>query len=211
MFTGLIEDVGEIRKIERLSEGLRVEIAATLALDDVKLGDSIACDGACLTVVALRPPAFAVELSHETVRRTTWQSAKVGQGVNLEKALRLSDRLGGHLVSGHVDGMGRVLRRTQRGPALDVVFGCGPEILRYVVEKGSIAVDGVSLTVNAVDANGFGVTLIPHTQGKTTLTDKREGATVNLETDVIAKYVEKLLHKDGALDRELLAKLGYLK
>ncbi len=212
MFTGLIEDMGRVRNIVRQSAGLAVEIACdALPVEELRLGDSVACNGTCLTVVAKAAKGFTVELSTETVARSTWKDAKPGWEVNLERALAVGGRLDGHIVSGHVDGVGTIRRLQKAGAALDVTIAAGPEVLRYVVEKGSIAVDGISLTVNRVDANGFGLMLIPHTREKTTLAGKREGATVNLECDILGKYVEKLLMKDGKIDRAFLARNGFLK
>ncbi len=211
MFTGLIENVGKLKGIERQTDGLVVEIATAIPTGELAIGDSVACDGACLTVVATTATTFKAELSHETVARTSWKTAAVGRPVNLERALKLGDRLGGHIVSGHIDAVGRVARCNPRGRALDIVIHCEHEILRYIVEKGSIAIDGISLTVNTVDTQGFQITLIPHSQGATTLADKRPGDVVNLEADVLGKYVEKLIMKDGKIDRTFLAEHGFLK
>jgi len=211
MFTGLIEDIGTLRRFERQSQSVRLTIATTLPISEFKLGDSVACDGACLTVTELGKDDFSAELSHETVARTTWREARPGRKIHLERALRLGDRLGGHLVSGHVDGLGRIQSRRAQGSALDLTIQCDTELLRYIAVKGSIAVDGASLTVNAVSGSGFGLTLIPHTLSHTTLKDKREGDMVNLETDVLAKYVERLLDRKGGIDQSFLAEHGFLK
>jgi riboflavin synthase len=168
--------------------------ARTLDPGDVAIGDSIAVAGACLTVVAQAHYGFAADLSPETLARTTLGRARAGDGVNLEKSLRLSDRLGGHLVSGHIDGIGAVadVVREGEGGAERWRFVAPPELLRYIAEKGSIAVDGVSLTVNGVTADGFHVTLIPHTLGATTFGERKAGDPVNLEVDMVARYLERL-------------------
>jgi len=211
MFTGLIEDVGTLISSERDSHGMKLKIQTSFNTAEIQIGDSIACDGACLTVVSKDEKTFTVELSHETVKKTTWKDATNGRLMNLERALRLGDRLGGHIVSGHVDGIGNIAKNAKIGQAIDIRINCGKDILRYIVEKGSIAIDGISLTVNAVDNEGFSITLIPHSQGKTTLIDKRVGQSVNLECDILGKYVEKLISKDGKIDRSFLAERGFLK
>lgn len=211
MFTGLIEDIGEVKSSSRDAQGIRLQIGTAFETDRIGLGDSICCDGACLTVVATDASSFTVELSHETVSVTTFKDVRPGRRLNLERALKLGDRLGGHIVSGHIDGTGRLVRIETHGRARDLTFHCGPDLLRYIVDKGSITIDGISLTVNRVDNQGFRLTLIPHTLGETTLADKRVGQEVNLECDILGKYVEKLISKDGKIDREFLAERGFLK
>jgi riboflavin synthase len=199
MFTGLIEDVGRLARVEELpsGRGRRFEIKALLLDEPQPPGASLAVDGVCLTIISWRKGHAAVEVGPETLECTTLGGLSIGSTVNLERPLRLGDRVGGHLVSGHVDGVGRVERTGARGEALDLTIGCAPALLRYIVEKGSICIDGISLTVNRVDAQGFDVSLIPHTQTATALTRKRVGESVNLEVDLIGKYVEKLLRSDG--------------
>ena len=211
MFTGLIEDIGKVLAIKRVEQGLQVSMQTALDLKAIKIGDSISCNGACLTVIKKDAKSFVVDLSHETVTRTTWKDIKVGEQINLEQALRLGDRLGGHIVSGHLDGIGKISRITKRGQATDITLLCDNSLLKYIVEKGSITIDGISLTVNIVDNQGFGVTLIPHTKTLTTLLSKRVGASINLECDIIGKYVEKLVLKDGKINRSYLAEHGFLK
>ena len=211
MFTGLIEDIGTVSRLDGSAGGLTLRIETAMPLDGMKIGESICCDGACLTVVEKAEGRFGADLSFETLQRTTWQSARVGRRVNLERALRPGDRLDGHIVSGHVDGVGKLARRVERASALELFFKCGPELLRYVVPKGSIAVDGISLTVNEANRDGFSVVLVPHTRKRTTLGEKRAGAEVNLECDIIGKYVERLITKDGRIDRAFLAEHGFLK
>ncbi len=191
MFTGLIEDVGRIAAIADEDRARRLTVETRLG--DLAIGDSLAVDGTCLTVVTVAPGRFDFVAAAETLERTTLGRLAVGDAVNLERPLRLGDRLGGHLVAGHVDGVGHVAARGERGEALDVTLSAPAHLLRYVIEKGSIAVDGISLTVNQVDDRGFAVSLIPHTQTATTLGNKPLGAPVNLEVDLIGKYVEKLV------------------
>ena len=195
MFTGIVEEVGEIRALVPLpsEQALQLTVRAPLFDDEQPLGASVAVDGVCLTVTAWRRGEVDAVIGPETVARTTL--GKLGQGarVNLERPLRLGDRLGGHMVAGHVDGVGQIAQVAPRAEAIDVTVRAPAELLRYVIEKGSIAVDGISLTVNAVDEASFTVSLIPHTQSATTLAQKGTGGYVNLEVDLIGKYVEKLV------------------
>jgi riboflavin synthase len=184
VFTGIVEELG----IVRARDGGRFEFTAKTVVDGVALGDSIACNGVCLTVTAYGDDWFAVDAVGETLARSTFDTLAVGDPVNLERPVRLMDRLGGHIVQGHVDGVG-----TLRGAAPDLSLACGPDVLKYVVEKGSITIDGISLTVVSVDTNGFTVAVIPHTMEVTTLGSRQAGDRVNLEVDMIAKYVERLL------------------
>ena len=194
MFTGIIEELGRVRAVERREGGARLEITARTVLDDTRVGESIAVNGCCLTVVELGDGWWAADAVIESLDRTALGALERDEPVNLERPLRLSDHLGGHLVQGHVDAVGRVATRS---PLADgstrFTFAAPPDLLRYVVEKGSVAVDGISLTVTAVGDDGFEVAVIPHTLAVTTLGHKTEGAAVNLETDLIAKYVERLL------------------
>jgi riboflavin synthase len=204
VFTGLVEAIGTVAAVTPGDGAVVLAIATTV--DPGELGASLAVDGVCLTVTGKPAGQVTATCGHETLECTTLGALRVGDRVNLERPLRMGDRLGGHMVSGHVDAVGRIAARTTVGEALDVVIAAPPELLRYVVEKGSIAVDGISLTVNHVDAAGFGVSLIPHTQEATTLADKAIDAGVNLEIDVIAKYVERLvgafaLRPGGILDK----------
>ena len=194
MFTGLVEDVGRVRAALVMPGGARrLTVATRLAEEEMPLGASLAVDGVCLTVVAWERGEVALVAAAETLERTTLAARTAGDAVNLERPLRVGDRLGGHLVAGHVDGVGSVAARARRGEAEDITIACAPDLLRYVVAKGSIAIDGISLTVNQVDARGLTVSLIPHTQGATTLARKAVASPVNLEVDIIGKYVEKLL------------------
>jgi riboflavin synthase len=194
VFTGIVEELGTVRAVVPNATGARIEIEATHVLEDVHIGDSIAVNGCCLTVVALHAGAFAVDAVQETLARTRIGDLHVGDRVNLERSVRLADRLGGHLVQGHVDGVGMLVARDpQPDGSLLVRIAATPEVLRYVVYKGSIAVDGISLTVAGLDEASFSIALIPHTQAVTTLGFADVGARVNLEADVLAKYVERLL------------------
>lgn len=193
MFTGLVEEVGVVRALEMRSDGGRLRVGAARVVAGLALGDSVAVDGACLTVVAIHEDAFDVDAVAETLRRTALGDRAVGDRVNLERAVRLGDRLGGHLVQGHVDGTGRIEAIVEEGIGARVTVSAASEILRYVVEKGSITVDGVSLTVAARDTVGFAVAIIPHTLTETTLGQASAGRRVNLEVDLVAKYVEALV------------------
>jgi riboflavin synthase len=193
VFTGIIQAVGRIASRESRGTGARLVIdAGALDLADVTMGDSIAVAGVCLTVVAIEGACWAADVSAETLARTTIGNLAVGTGVNLEKALRLADRLGGHLVSGHVDGVGRVLGVDGDGASQRWRFGLPRALARYVAVKGSISVDGTSLTVNEAGDDDFGVTLIPHTLAATTFGERSVGDAVNIEVDLIARYAERL-------------------
>lgn len=209
MFTGLIQDVGTV---ERVQSGAMTDlwIRTALGAGDFALGESIACDGACLTVVEHAGDRFRVEAAPETLRRTTLGDWKAGTKVNLERALRLSDRLGGHLVAGHVDAVSELLEKRPEGGSLVIRFALPASLAPFFIEKGSVAVDGVSLTVNDVDATSFRVQLIPETQGRTTLAQKPVGGRVNLEADLIGKYVARLFgaRADAGLSRETLEAAG---
>jgi riboflavin synthase len=192
MFTGLVADLGRVEAVEATDDGVRLTLSSRLARE-LGEGDSIAVQGVCLTAVGVDGDRFGADVMHETLHRSTLGGVAAGSAVNLELALRAADRLGGHIVQGHVDGVGTVAEVHEDGFARVVTIHAGPEVLRYVVQKGSIAVDGVSLTVAAIDADGFDVSLIPETLERTTLGTAVAGAPVNLEVDVLAKYVEKLL------------------
>jgi riboflavin synthase len=194
MFTGLIQSVGRLAAREPQGGDQRLRIAfVDLDRADVALGESIAVSGVCLTVVAFDADTWAADVSNETLALTTLGALPIGAAVNLERALRASDRLGGHLVSGHVDGVGRVARVWDDGRSQRWRFAAAPGLLRFIAGKGSIAIDGVSLTVNAVDDEGFEVNLVPHTIAHTAFAETAAGAAVNIEVDVVARYVERLL------------------
>ena len=192
MFTGIIEELGTVQRIERGASGARLTIAAKTVLEGTKLGDSIATNGVCLTVVSLTSDSFSADVMAESLRRSNLGALQTGSPVNLERAMPLNGRFGGHIVSGHIDGTGTIASQKREDNAVWVTVRTAASLLRYIVEKGSIAIDGVSLTVAAVDESSFAVSIIPHTGAQTILLDKKPGETVNLECDVIGKYVEKL-------------------
>ena len=193
MFTGIIQAVGRVAAHEQRGGDARLVIdAAALDLGDVAIGDSIAVAGVCLTAVELDGARFRADVSAETLRLTTLGALRAGDAVNLEKSLRLADRLGGHLVSGHVDGIGTIVRIDDDGASQRWTFSAPPALLRYIAVKGSICIDGTSLTVNTVEHDHFGVTLIPHTLAVTTFGVRAQGDAVNLEVDLVARYVERL-------------------
>ena len=196
MFTGLIASLGTVERLAEGSTSCRLTVRAPQLLSGVKIGDSIAVNGVCLTVVHLRGDTFTADVMPETVRRTTLHLLQPGDRVNLEKALRPTDGLDGHIVQGHVEGVGTIQQIISEGNARVYRIQAPGELLRYIVEKGSIAVDGISLTVTETDDSGFGVSLIPHTAKMTTLGYKSAGDAVNLETDILARYVEKMLGMD---------------
>ncbi|MGQ1911173.1 riboflavin synthase [Marinifilum sp. RC60d5] len=197
MFTGLIEEIGSIKSIKRGGESIRLSIAAHKIMDDVKLGDSIATNGICLTVVSFTSTGFSADVMPETMSRTNFGLLGTGSRVNLERAVRVGDRLGGHMVSGHVDGLGEIVGKEQDDNAIWVSIAAPKNILKYVIEKGSVAIDGISLTVAYVDDKMFKVSIIPMTQEDTTLISKKAGEKVNLECDMTAKYIEKFMfHKE---------------
>jgi riboflavin synthase len=217
MFTGLIEDLGTVRQLQTGAERGRITIATGLPMSEIAVGDSIAVNGVCLTVTSFGGGLFSADVSPESLSRTTLGGLNPGQRVNLERALRLSDRLGGHLVSGHVDGVGIILERFRDRNAVRFTLQVPRGLSRYLVEKGSVAVDGISLTVNAVGEDTFDVAVIPLSLAKTTLQDRPAGARVNIETDILGKYVERLLSNRGtespetaSLGLEFLAKHGFL-
>jgi len=194
MFTGIITDLGRVRQLRR-GELLDLTIATAFETSAISIGASIACSGACLTVVAVEPAAFAVQASVETLTRTTLGEWEEGTAVNLEKSLRLGEELGGHLVLGHVDGMVRIVERRPEAESVRFVFEAPEELMPFIAPKGSVALDGVSLTVNEVAQNRFGVNIIPHTLACTNVGSLRAGQRMNLEIDLIARYVARLLRQ----------------
>ena len=196
MFTGLIEDIGKITALEKMGDGIRFTIESD-KLNDIQIDDSIAVNGCCLTAVAVRANSFQVEAVEETLKKTTLGGFNVGTQVNLEQAMRLSDRLGGHLVLGHVDGIGHIVSIEERSTSWWVTAEIPSELEKYLIHVGSITIDGISLTVAELANNKVSVSIIPHTWQVTTLGQRRVGDTVNIEADLIGKYVEKLLLKQN--------------
>ena len=193
MFTGIVEELGTIRAIQRGKSSAVLSIAAHEVLSDLKIGDSVAVNGVCLTATSKDSGGFMADVMHETLNRSSLGVLSVGGRVNLERAMPADGRFGGHIVSGHIDGTGVITAIRPDDNAVWYTVSAAPELLRYIVEKGSVTIDGISLTVAAVETGSFSVSLIPHTAACTTLGEKRTGDTVNLETDIIGKYVEKLL------------------
>jgi riboflavin synthase len=213
MFTGIVEEIGAVEQLSQSAGGYHLRIRASTVVEDVKLGDSISVNGTCLTVTQFNPAGFTVGLSPETLRRTNLADLKSGDRVNLERALKPSDRMGGHFVQGHVDGVGTVVERRREGDSLIVKVSAPEEITRYVVEKGFIAVDGTSLTIAGCGDGWFTVALIAFTQGAVTLAEKSIGAKVNLEVDIIGKYVESFLARRQVrrgITAEMLAEEGFI-
>lgn len=196
MFTGIIEELGTIRGVSLTKDGGELQIAATTVLGGTKLGDSIAVNGTCLTVTKLEKHGFTAFVMAESLRRTNLGSLKRGSVVHLERAMAADGRFGGHMVTGHIDGQGTFLSQKPEGQAVVLTIGADPEILSGIVEKGSIAIDGTSLTVMDVGKDSFRVGIIPHTGGHTALLDRPKGYACNLETDVIGKYIQKFLAKN---------------
>ena len=198
MFTGLIEGIGTLQRTDRLGPDARMVIRAGFRMENIVLGESISVDGACLTVVDFQQDALTADVSAETLGRTTLGRKGPGSRLNLERALRVDARLGGHLVTGHIDGIAVLKERRAEGRSLRLFFVAPAEIMKYVIEKGSIAIDGVSLTVNGVSSGGFDVNIVPHTASETTLSDFQLGREVNIETDLIGKYVDKMVQVWGS-------------
>ena len=211
MFTGIIEEKGIIKSIRTVGRSARIVISADKVLEGLKTGDSINTDGVCLTVTGFSSSSFTVDVMPETMHRTAYAKLKPGSHVNLERALRLSDRLGGHIVSGHIDGTGIITQIRKDENALWLSISAEDMVLRYIVEKGSVAIDGISLTVVKTGHGTFEVSLIPHTQSETTITAKKTGDQVNIECDIIGKYVEKLSPTQSKkIDLNFLTENGFI-
>lgn len=193
MFTGIIEEIGIVTKLVGTSSGALITISCKKVLEDLKIGDSVAVNGVCLTAKEVRNDSFVADIMPETLRSTTLSELSAGKRVNLERALKAGGRFGGHMVLGHVDGVGRILKTYPEGNAVVIEIGVPPDLMKYIVPKGSVAVDGISLTVQAVSIHGFSVSIIPHTLRATVLQYKNQGDTVNIETDIIGKYVREYL------------------
>lgn len=215
MFTGLIETVGELVSIERRGASGSLTVKTSLPPEEIAVGASIAVNGACLTVVRKGGGTVTFDISPETIERTVFRNLKSGSPLNMERAMRLSDRLDGHLVSGHVDCVATITERRELADNLVFTFRFPAAFAKYIAEKGSVAIDGISLTVNSVGPDTFSVNIIPHTAAKTTLMGKRVGDEVNIETDLICRYLERLLTtgreaKEDGVTLELLAKTGFM-
>lgn len=214
MFTGIIEEVGKVIAFQKSSSSF-IKIQAKKVLEDVHLGDSIAVNGVCLTVTEFEKNCFHADVMNETLNRSSLGALKSGSPVNLERAMAANGRFGGHIVSGHIDGTGTISELNNDGIAVWYTISASPEIMRYIVEKGSIAIDGISLTVAKVTDSSFSVSIIPHTAEQTILSTKKVGDIVNLENDIVGKYVEKLMSpptenkKQSSVTREFLAKYGF--
>lgn len=205
MFTGLIEGIGKIKAIRRLGDDMKVTIAPLFQMTDCRVGESISVNGVCLTVTDFSKGAFSMDVSGETLSRSTLRLLRQGHQVNLERALRLSDRLGGHLVLGHVDGIGEIQKKETQQRSCLLRIGIEEQVSHYIIEKGSIAVDGISLTINRCEGSYFEVNIIPQTGMETTVLKKNVGELVNIETDLIGKYVEKFISRDRARQEEKVA------
>ena len=213
MFTGLIETVGRVRSCERRGAAAVLTVASSLPLPEIAIGDSVAVNGACLTVTAKHAGALTFDVSPESLTSTTIGSLRSGHNVNLERALRLGDRMGGHIVTGHIDCIGKLAKSSESAGNRILEFSLPADQARYLVTKGSVAINGISLTVNTVSSGGFSVNIIPLTQTSTTLTALKIGDDVNIETDIIGKYVERLAQpwsKTGGLSMKTLAENGFL-
>ena len=218
MFTGLVAELGTVKRLARQGSSYHLTVGAKKVLDNLKIGDSVAVNGACLTVVRMDEGGFTADVMPETVRLTNIGSLQPGSKVNLERTLRLCDGLDGHIVSGHVEGLGTISEQRPEGIAVVVTIATPPELLKYIIKKGSIAIDGISLTVTEVTDTSFSVSLIPHTAKETTLGFKKVGDSVNLETDILGKYVERMLTwnkqtqagKADTLNMQMLLENGFV-
>jgi riboflavin synthase len=211
MFTGIIQGLGTVMRMTRKGQDAVMGVETAITLNDLKHGDSVAVNGVCLTITSISGQSFSADVSAETLSRTNLQFLKAGERVNLEKALRLTDFLGGHIVLGHIDGPGKIVERTPKSGSIVLGVTVEEGLGRYIVEKGSIAVDGISLTVNRYAKDRFYVNIIPHTIENTTLSFKKAGDPVNIETDILGKYVEKLLQPGGRVDMDFLREHGFVK
>ena len=218
MFTGLIEGIGKVTGITRTRGDMKLTIMPLFDMSDCGIGDSISVNGVCLTITGTKDRSISMDVSQETISRSTLDQFNQGDEVNLERAMRLTDRLGGHLVSGHVDGVGRILKTEQNQRSWLIRIGVDEDLARYTIEKGSIAVDGISLTINSCQNRYFEVNIIPETAKQTTILRKKAGDLVNIETDLIAKYVEKFLLKErfaetekrsSVIDQKMLNRYGF--
>jgi riboflavin synthase len=211
MFTGIIEGLGNVKRLTSKGADAVIEIETAIDLKEVSIGDSIAVNGACLTVTAKKENYFSADVSAETIAKTTLGRLHAGDKINLEKSIRAGGFLGGHFVLGHVDATGRILSKTQKSGSIILAVEINDQLSRYIVKKGSIAIDGISLTVNKLEKGKFYVNIIPHTAANTTLLAKKESDLVNIETDVLGKYVENLLNSGREIDKNFLLEHGFMK
>lgn len=210
MFTGIIEEIGCVKNIHHLAKSVELVIESHLIFDDLKIGDSVSTNGVCLTVTRIQNNTFSCDVMNETLQRSSLGALTTNSHVNLERAMPANGRFGGHIVSGHIDGTGKIISIQKDDIATWYKISASKEILRYIVEKGSIAIDGISLTVASVSADCFSVSIIPHTASETILSEKHTGSVVNLENDIIGKYVEALLpNQEATLSKEFLLKNGF--
>ena len=214
MFTGIVEEKGKIKRLDISGSSGKVEIACSRVLEETKMGDSIAVNGICLTVTSMTDSSFTADVMAETVRRSSLSGLGAGSEVNLERAMAADGRFGGHIVSGHIDGTGSIVSMSREENAVWIRIAAEPSILRYIVEKGSVCIDGISLTVASVDSLGFEVSIIPHTLSETTLGSKKSGDAVNLENDIVGKYVERMMtfsddKEESHLTMEMLKEYGF--
>jgi riboflavin synthase len=215
VFTGITEEIGTVSSLSRRADGFLIKIHAEKIVAGLRAGNSVSVNGVCLTVTAIGKNYFSADVVNETMQRSTLKNLKAQTKVNLERAMRADERFGGHIVSGHVDTVGRVVKVVRRGTSADVVVSCDKSYIRYIVEKGSVAVDGVSLTVSKMSNTSFSVALIPYTLASTAFRDIRVGDEVNIEVDVLGKYAEKMAYSAGRpsshVDEEFLKEIGFLK
>lgn len=209
MFTGLVEEIGIIKNIKSGSKSAQLSIKATRIFDDLKIGDSVATNGICLTVTSISDGFFTADVMNETLKRSNIGNLKNGSFVNLERAMPANGRFGGHIVSGHIDGTGRIIKIRKDDIAFWYTIKTSNDIMKYIIQKGSITIDGISLTVADVTSDSFSVSVIPHTQKETTLIDKKNGDIVNLENDIVGKYIEKMLPQEQGITKNMLAKYGF--
>ena len=209
MFTGIIEEIGTVANIERGAKSSRITISAERIFDDLKIGDSVSVNGMCATAAEISGNTFIADIMAESMRRTNLGDLKKGSRVNLERAMQLNGRFGGHIVSGHIDGTGVIISQRREDNAVWLTVGAPENIMRYIIEKGSVAIDGVSLTVASVYSDAFAVSLIPHTAGETTLLSKRTGEKVNLECDIVGKYIERFTPGQRGITLDFLKENGF--
>ena len=209
MFTGIVEELGTVNAIKKGVKSAQLSISAKKIFSDLKLGDSVATNGVCLTVTSINRNTFTADVMNETLVKSSLSELKAGSVVNLERAMHVNDRFGGHIVSGHIDGLGKIISITKDDIAFWYKIKTTSEIMRYIIKKGSITIDGISLTVAKLEQNSFSVSIIPHTLSNTVLKNKKIGDMVNLENDIIGKYIEKFVNNKSGITKEYLTKQGF--